>query len=278
MIDCIDCPLFFAFSHSRSSVLRYNIRLTTFLCISTTFCTAQRKEPIDADHYPVQISKIRGGVYLVEDPNYWKTNTVFYVGPEGVVFINGGWTSKSASQILWKAATLSYQDFIAVIPVSAGLHHTGGLWEFRKQRVPIFLTREISTRLTSHWEAWNTKMRSFGSWKVQDQPQADDFLSLGGHTSSPGSELQRMEMLGGKMVLIFPGSTSSPDALAVYFPEERILYAGDMLSDPAYFLDRQPHARENVEKLRNIPFTTIVSGHGEAVRPRDFFERTWSFQ
>ena len=80
------------------------------------------------------------------------------------------------------------------------------------------------------------------------------------------------------MIVIFPGPTSSPDALAVYFPEEKILYAGDILADPPHFLNRQPHARENVEKLRRLPFNTIISGHGEAVRTREFFEQTWSFR
>lgn len=225
---------------------------------------------MDADHFPVQIKKLRGGLYLVEDTNYWKTNSVFYVAPEGVLFINGGWTSKSASQILWKAATLSYQDFIAVIPVSAGLHHTGGLWEFRKQRVPIFLTHDVSRQIASNWKPWNEKMQSFGSWKIQDPPQADDYLSMN-HTG-------RLEMLGGKVILIFPGPTSSPDALAVYFPLEKVLYAGDMLADPPHFVQMQPGAKENVQKLRGLDFDTIVSGHGEAVRPRTFFSAAWRLE
>ena len=231
---------------------------------------AQRNEPVDADHFPVQISKLRGGLYLVEDTNYWKTNSVFYVAPEGVLFINGGWTSKSAAQILWKAATLSYQEFIAVIPVSGGLHHTGGLWEFRKQRVPIFLTRDGSRQIAANWNPWNEKMRSFGSWKIRDAPQADDYLSM--------NETGRMEMLGGKVVLIFPGPTSSPDALAVYFPQEKILYAGDMLADPPHFVQPQQGAMQNINKLQSLNFDTIISGHGQAVRPRAFFTRTWSFQ
>jgi metallo-beta-lactamase class B len=218
---------------------------------------------VDADHFPVHISQVRGGVYLVEDTNYWKTNSVFYVAPGGVLFINGGWSSKSAAQILWKAATLSYQEFIGVIPVSGGLHHTGGLWEFRKQRVPILLTKEVSREISSNWKAWNEKMRGFGSWKIQDAPQADEYLAL--ETNG------RVEMLGGKVVIIFPGPTSSPDALAVYFPQEKILYAGDMLADPPHFMQPQSGARQNIETLQSLDFDTIINGHGQPVKPRTFF-------
>jgi len=233
-------------------------------------CTVPRKEPIDADHYPLQITKLRGGIYVVEDPNYWKTNSVFYVAPEGILFLGSGWTSKSAAQILWKAATLSYQEFIAVVPVSAGLHHTGGLWEFRKQRVPILLTAAISDNAAARWEAWNLRMQSFGSWKTMEHPRADDYIAF----DASG----RLEMLGGKVVLISPGPSSSPDAIAAYFPAEKVLYAGDMLADPDYFVEAQPGARQNIQKLQSLDFDTIVSGHGEAVRTRPFFTQTWSFR
>lgn len=206
----------------------------------------------------------------MEDPNYWKTNTVFYVAPEGVLFINSGWTSKSAAQILWKAATLTYQEFIGVVPVSAGLHHTGGLWEFRKQRVPILLTAPVSEQAAARWGSWNARMQSFGSWKVMEQPRADEYIEI--------KETGRQKMLGGKVELVFPGPSSSPDAIAVYFPGEKVLYAGDMLAEPDYFVEPQPGARQSIQKLLELDFDTIISGHGEAVRSRQFFTQTWSFR
>lgn len=250
---------FFESLQPGSSVLRiaYGIVLICFAA-----ACARVREPIDADHYPVRITHVRGGVYTVEDPNYWKTNSVFYVAPEGVYFFGSGWTHKSAAQILWKAATLTYQDFLAVIPVSAGLHHTGGLREFRKQGVKILLTRPTIQRIDERWDEWNRRMAGFGSWRVLEPPRADAVLDL-----SQG----RADLLNGRIKIFFPGPTSSPDAIVVFFPEERILYAGDALSDPAHFVDQGPQIKANLASLAVLDFTLIVNGHGSPLEPRDFF-------
>ncbi|MBL8020086.1 MAG: hypothetical protein JNM27_10520 [Leptospirales bacterium] len=223
-------------------------------------CTFDTREPRDLDDAPARISHVRGNVYLVEDMNYWKTNSVFYLSDKGVIFINSGWSDKSAKQILWYAAAHSMLEFDAVIPVSYKLHHTGGLAAFSRERVPIWLSSKTQRLMRSKWESMQLDMQSFGSWKTRTMPESEKIFD------------GDLSLLDGAIQLFFPGPASSEDNLFVYFPNEKILYAGDSISDPAYFLDPIPAEkyRESLQKALGYPFITVISGHGKPLRDRSF--------
>lgn len=223
-------------------------------------CKFDVREPRDLDDAPVDVSQIRGNVFLVEDTNYWRTNSVLYLSETGVVFINAGWSEKSAKQVLWFASARSMLEFDAVVPVSYKLHHTGGLGAFTRERVPILLSSRTQKLMREKWESMQNEMTSFGSWKKKPLPESEKLFE------------NEQSLLKGAIQIFFPGPGSTEDNLFVYFPNEKILYAGDAISEPAYFLD--PIAStdyiRSLEKALAYPFETVVSGHGKALRDRAF--------
>lgn len=219
------------------------------------------KEPVDASDRPIRITRIRGPVYLVEDLNYWKTNSVFYVNDSGGVFTGAGWTEKSAKQILWKAATLTMAEFTAVVPADHRLPYSGGLHEFKKQSVPIYLSKKSRTLMLEQWKDLNLDMSSFGSWKEIPAAEPDHIFD------------GTLEFLNGSVIVreIDAGQRSS--AVAAYFPAERILFLGSALSDPPYFYTYDRKAlRSSITELMKLPFEIAISGHGKAIRNRAFVE------
>jgi len=226
-------------------------------------CRFDLQEPRDSNDAPLAISKIRGNLYLVEDSNYWKTNHVFYVTPNGAVFINSGWTGKSANQVLWKAATLTYAEFTAVVPTGYRLHYAGGLAFFRRERVPIYVSAKTQKLIRARWDAMQEDMSSFGTWHRESAPDPDHVFD------------DEISFLEGAINIFHPGPASSEDNLLAYFPKERVLYGGDMISDPAYFLDQIPAESYKRALMRALalPFDIVISGHGKAIQDRDFVIR-----
>lgn len=223
-------------------------------------CKFDVKEPRDLDDSVVKITNVRGNVYLVEDTNYWKTNSVLYLNEKGVVFINSGWSDKSAKQIHWFAETRTLIEFDAVVPVSYKLHHTGGLSTFARARVPVLISSRTQQLMRKNWDTMQNEMASFGSWKKKPMQEGEKLF-----------ENEQM-LMNGSVQIFFPGPASTEDNLFVYFPNERILYAGDAISEPAYFLDPIPvqDYRQTLEKVLAYPFDTVISGHGKAIQDRKF--------
>ncbi|MCE9597948.1 MAG: MBL fold metallo-hydrolase [Spirochaetia bacterium] len=230
------------------------------MIILLSSCSLTVKEPRDLDDAVVKISQIRGSVYLVEDTNYWKTNSVMYLNDSGAVFVNAGWSDKSAKQILWFAAARTLVEFNAVVPVSYKLHHTGGLNAFTRERVPVMISTRTQKLMRNKWEEMQNEMMSFGTWRKKQLPESEKLFET------------ELTLMGGAVKIFFPGPASTEDNLFVYFPEEKILYGGDAISDPAYFLDpiSGKEYRQTLQKALGLPFTTVVSGHGKPIQDRTF--------
>ncbi len=239
-------------------------RFSILLVLAFSFCkTDGFLRPVDRSDMPIKVTKIRGNVYLVEDFNYWKTNSVFYAAPEGIIFIDATWNPKSASQLIWKAATFSTADFLAVIVTSYGLHHTGGLAQFRRDAIPIHMRRETIRLTREKWDSMQTEMSSFGSWRAYPITDGDSYFE------------EKREYLGGRVVVFSLPAAHTPDNVAVYFPVERVLYAGSVVADPLYF-DHAPDPEKYgraYSALRNLNPEIVVSGHGKAVHPPMILDR-----
>lgn len=228
----------------------------SILAIVTVFFSCRTDgflRPIDRSDMPIKVTKIKGHVYLVEDFNYWKTNSVFYAAPEGIVFIDATWNPKTASQVIWKAATFSTADFLAVIVTSYGLHHTGGLAQFRRDGIPVHMRRSTIKLAREKWDAMQTDMASFGSWRAYPITDGDSYFE------------ERTEYLGGRVIVFSLPAAHTPDNVGVYFPEERVLYAGSVISDPIYF-DHTPDPEKYgkaYSALREWKPEIVISGHGD---------------
>ncbi len=225
---------------------------------------AGARGPIDRSDLPIEVSNVRGSVHLVEDFNYWKTNSVLFADKQGIVFIDGGWTTKSARQLLWKSAVLSEANFLGVVVTAFPLYRTGGLWEFHEKDIPVYMQRRTPDLLRAHWVAMQNEMSAtFGSWRA-DPPLAPDFVFDGD-----------LKFLGGRVTVLYPGGAHTPDNCVVYFPQERVLYGGSLIAWPPHFLQfARPEGYANVLKtIRALDFDTVIAGHGRALHDRSILDR-----
>jgi len=220
--------------------------------------------PIDRSDLPLKITRVRGHLYLVEDFNYWKTNSVFYAHPEGIVFFDATWTVKSAGRLIWKAATKSEADYIGLVVTGFPLHRTGGIAAFRSADVRIYMHERTPPLLRDRWDEMQREMaESFGSWRESDLAAPDGIFD------------RRLSILGGKIKVLYPGPAHTPDNVVAYFTEERVLYGGSLVSDPPMFLryaDFKKY-REALHALRRFDFDLVISGHGQARQGPDIIER-----
>lgn len=246
--------------------LKLKIAFAFLVCLLMSQCLQpweKADHPFDRNDLPVKISQFRGGIYIAEDYNYWKSNSIIYMHANGIVFLDGGWTYKSARQIIWKASSLGYGKYIAVVPTSLHLNRTGGLSVFRATRIKILMQRHTPRLIYQDWKSMQARMsRDFGSWRPLE-PESPNALFM-----------EKFNFMNNQIQLFYFGPGLSPDNVIVYFPEERVVYAGNLLSLPIRFderLNRQGYIK-NLNKISELDFDTIIAGQGDAIHGRGFLD------
>lgn len=221
--------------------------------------------PLDRADLPVKMEPLQSGsaIWLIQDYNYFKTNSVMFVHPEGVWFFDAGWTYKSARQVLWKAAANTYADFQGLVITSFPLHHTGGLLTFQSHGLKIVGHRYTEPLLRQYWVPMQNSMRtSFDSWRVFDLVRPNGVYG------------KSFSIMDGRIRVIHVGGYS-PDACVVLFRDERVLYAGSLIADPLMFMEYADF--ENYEaaldRVEALEFDTIIAGHGRAVHDRSIINK-----
>ncbi|MCS7205810.1 MAG: hypothetical protein NZ853_08940 [Leptospiraceae bacterium] len=217
--------------------------------------------PRDTHSDLVKVSSINEKLYLVEDFNYWKTNTLIYISKEKVYFFGTGWSSKSAQQILWKAKSLTTKEFQGVFLIAPTLDYSGGIFEFRiNENVPIYIHKAGYSYLLLEWEKWQEEMKEkFQSWIIERQtPSFDGLLD------------DSLEIENGEIMIFYPEEIFVPGNLVVYFPYDKLIYGGNLFFDPdeyhLYLNSRQKQFLENykllLRKLKRLDIEIIISGKG----------------
>lgn len=219
---------------------------------------------MDRSDLPLRFSKIKGYLYLAEDYNYWKTNSVLYLHPEGSLFFDTNWSYKGGRQLLWRAAVLSQAPFRGVAITSFLPSRTGGLNPFQAQGVPLLMHKSSLGLLQKYWEQEQERMSSsFSTWRRLDYVTPN---ALFGET---------FYFLDGSVEVLHVGPAHTPDSSVVFFPQERLLYGGSLLAHPLQrleYIDLAGYERA-LEKIAKLPFETIIAGHGRALHNRDLLRK-----
>ncbi|MFN3604046.1 MAG: hypothetical protein ACK4UJ_04985 [Leptonema sp. (in: bacteria)] len=232
--------------------------------------------PIDSNSEKVKISKIETNsinqIYLIEDLNYWKTNSLFVITSKNVYFFSSGWNPKSAKQILWKAKTLTHLPFIALILVSPSLEFSGGIFEFiETEKIPAYIQKDGYDYLMENWQNWHKQMKKkFSSW--EEMPKLPNFAGL----------IEDKFVIEDNIILFYPKRIKEPGNLVVYFSKEEILYAGNLLFDPneIEYNFQNTNVKEwlsFLKKIQDMKIKRIISGKGKALQKKDLIEKLIQF-
>lgn len=244
--------LFVCFNSSQSWI----IIISGLMCILLSGCSDRYRytSPVDRSDIPLRIKHVTGNVYTVEDYNYWQSNSLLYVHDDGILFFGSTWNSSIASSLIWKASTMGYGDFLAVIPMSHHLHQSGGIREFSNQDITVEMHERTARLLEQNWESMNNRMQnSFFTWRTTTIPEYETFRG-------------DRRFLDDRVIVFHPGRAFSPDNIAVLFREERILYAGSILSaDPHFQASDKDNIGDVLAYLESLPADLYIAGHGRPV-------------
>lgn len=99
--------------------------------------------------------------------------------------------------------------------------------------------------------------------KAQDPAFAPLTLRLPDVAVEEGDLLLRV---GNKTLHLFHAPGHSPDGLAVYVREDRILFAGDVMMPIPYIVDGDVEQTiATLQRFRELPLEMLVPGHGETI-------------
>lgn len=224
--------------------------------------------PADRADLPLRISHVTGGIYSVEDGNFWKTNSVFWIGENAVYFFDATYQPPTAEALLWKAMTLTHAEFRGLILTSRHQHHAGGADAFVKEGIPVLIQRNATARFEEDWIQANQWLsQSFLHWDRTPLPKLRGAID------------KEFELEKGNIKVIFPGEGWSDDNLVVLFKEERMLYGGSLVAYPPLFTAKVDaiKALRALNAVEKLPFDKVISGHGTVVQSRDIFCKLYEY-
>lgn len=245
--------------------------------LSINFCKSNfnYQIPIDSNSEKIKITQMKTNtknqIFLIEDFNYWKTNSLFLITQKNTYFFTSGWTNKSAQQILWKAKTQTLLPFKALILISPSLDFSGGIFEFIEEEIPIYIQKEGHNHLIQNWESWNKQMKKkFLSWK--ENLEIPPFSGI----------IENQFTIEDNIFIFYPGKILEQGNLVLYFSEEEILYAGNLLFDPEeiqlsienYDINKWENFLKELDKFK---IKTIISGKGTAIHSKSLINKLLKF-
>jgi cyclase len=270
----------------RSSI----VRMVTSLGICATAGVLIAAQPNPGTH---RLTEIRNGIYLAQstDPVF-NSNAVVIVNDEDVVLIDSHVTPSKARDLIAAVKTLTPNPISALINSHHHWDHAHGNQEFTN--IPIIgheftylkmaaapLEEPTYTRGLAGNDARLTSMReqvaAARDPAERTKLQADldlfaahvrDFDEI-----APGppnvTVNDRMTLYRGRreIQIRFLGRAHTGGDLAVYFPNDKVVFTGDMaLNGPSYlgdgFVDEWPQTLENIKAL---DFDVLVPDHGSPV-------------
>lgn len=214
----------------------------------------------------VTLRHLTGPIYLVEDTHYFTTNSLVYVGPRTVTVVGATWTPQTARALASRIAEVTKEPVTEVIDNDYNPEYAGGnaYWKGIGARV-------VSTQLTCRlmrrdWTGVGDLVRRY----FPSYPHVPPTLPT---ATYPGS----FDLQEGKIRVLYLGPSHTPDDVFVYFPNERVLYAGSILKEHLgnmAFADvgKYESTLRRLQRL-HLDIRTIVSGHWSALHGPELIDR-----
>lgn len=247
----------------------------TPVCRSITFaacslaCSLAGAEPVGRDFSDPQ--PVAAGVYaLVGDTGVaypenggHTSNQGFIIGDSGVIVIDSGGSDGHGQNILEAVRSVTSKPVLLLINTHAGPDHVLGNSAFRRVNIPILGHRETDRLMAERCSICLTNLTTALG------PQ----IMAGTEVARPTELIDATTTLtvGGRILDIFYfGQAHAPGDIAVFDRESGVLFAGDLA-----YVGRLPDVRDArirnwiraLEKLRRLPVTQFIPGHGPASPP-----------
>jgi metallo-beta-lactamase class B len=234
------------------------------------FLSLSAQEPLRttvvASTAEITIRKLDGEIYLIEDRHFLATNYVFYVGSRFVTLVGAMWTPDVAAQVKDLISKVTSKPIKEIVNVDYNPEYSGGNQFWRANGIDVISTELTAKLQREQWESICNFIRKY----VPDYPTV---MQVSSNTTFPGS----FDLQYHNLRVFFLGGSHTPDDVFVYFPQEKILYAGSILKDQLgnMAFSNVEEYRKTLQKLRNLdlPIRMIISGHYSAIHDSSLIER-----
>jgi len=205
----------------------------------------------------VSIYQLVGPVYVAEDTHFAKTNYAVYIGAESVTLVGAGWTPDVAEQLAREITRITDKPIRDVILPDHDPEYTGGISYWKRSGANVVSTALTEETLKSDW----TKAVDFTRKHFPSYPNLP--LVLPTKTYEANFTLENGNIRG-----FYLGPSHNVDDIFVYFPNEKVLYAGSILKEQlgnlAFAnLEEYPRTLQNLQGL-HLDIDKIISGHWSA--------------
>src|SRR5262245_14889122 len=166
----------------------------------------------------ISIYPLIGSVYVAEDSHYAKTNYAVYVGQTSVTIVGAGWSPDTAELLAQEIRRITDKPVKDVILPDHDPEYAGGIAYWKRSGANVVSTKLTEETLKSEW----AKSVDFTRKHFPSYP--DLALALTTKTYQTDFTLENGNIRG-----FYLGPSHNADDIFVYFPKEKVLYAGSIL-------------------------------------------------
>jgi metallo-beta-lactamase class B len=206
----------------------------------------------------ISIYPLIDSIYVAEDSHYAKTNYAVYVGASSVTIVGAGWSPETAELLAQEIKKVTDKPVKHVILPDHDPEYTGGISYWKRSGANVVSTALTEETLKTDW----TKAVDFTRKHFPSYPNLP--LILPTKTYEADFTLENGNIRG-----FYLGPSHNEDDIFVFFPKEKVLFAGSILKEHlgnlAFAnLEEYPKTLQKLQKLR-LDIDKIISGHWSAV-------------
>jgi len=213
---------------------------------------------ISAGEPAVSVYGLKDSLYIVEDSHYAKTNYVVYVGAKSVTVVGSGWSPETAELLAQEIRKISDKPIENVIIPDHDPEYAGGIAYWKRIGANVIATETTERALKTEWPSATEFARKY----FPTYPNVP--LEL------PTNVYQKdFELENGDIRAFYLGASHNADDIFVYFPKEKVLYAGSILKEQlgnlaSANLTEYPRTLDKLQEL-HLTIDNVISGHWSAV-------------
>jgi metallo-beta-lactamase class B len=239
-----------------------SLTVKSIIVASLLFSTSVAK----ATEGGISMYPLIGSVYVAEDSHYAKTNYAVYIGAGSVTVIGAGWSPDTAELLAKEIRNVTDKPIRNVILPDHDPEYTGGSAYWKRIGATITSTELTEAVLKREWD----KTGEFTRKHFPTYPSLP--LVLPTKTCKNDFTLENGAIHG-----FYLGPSHNEDDIFVYFPKEKVLYAGSILKEHLgnlvfANLEQYPKTLVRLRQL-GLQIDKIISGHWSAVHGPDLIER-----
>ncbi|MDB5863389.1 MAG: glyoxylase-related zinc-dependent hydrolase [Betaproteobacteria bacterium] len=209
---------------------------------------------------PILVREVAPGLYY--QYHHQESNNAFLVTDEGVLVIDTRQHPKRAEELVATIRKITDKPIRWVVNTHAHGDHYFGNSVFKREGATIIAHRDTAGMMKANFEL--EMKRRMGYFKQRGYDSADVKLTLPDVTFDSRYPLT----IGGRQVEIFYiGAGQNPGDTFVYFPKERVLYAGGPFSKESWpnpsFTPSMQGWTEVLRKIAAMDVDQYLGGHGD---------------